>query len=355
MSGGLDSAVACLLLRQQGYEVYGATLRIYDSHDYPLGMQGRPVGGEQEIEDARQVAQKLGMPHHVVDVRPAFSHTVIAHFIEEYMAGRTPHPCVRCNKSIKWEALLNKADQLGCAFLATGHYAQIAQEKGRFFVRKGVDPSKEQSYMLWQLEQSALRRTLFPLGAMKKEEVRRIALAHGLSRVAQKRESFAICFIPDGNYRSYLRRKVEDVVNKYGHGNFVDKEGRFLGHHNGYMFFTIGQHKGLPNVGYRAYVHEIRPQTNEVVIGPREGLYFSRLLLNGLNSMKYESIPEDIELSVNLQYHCPGNGAHFQQREGDRGVLLFHKPILASAPGQSAVCYFGDELLGGGIIISQTH
>ncbi len=353
MSGGLDSAVACLLLRQQGYEVYGITLKIYDSDDHPLGMPGKQVGGESEIEDAREVADKLGVPLHIVDVRSAFSHTVITPFVEAYMAGRTPHPCVRCNKSIKWEVLLQKADQLKCTHIATGHYAQIAQENGRFFVRKGVDPLKEQSYMLWQLEQKALRRTLFPLGTMRKEEVRQIALAHGLARVAKKRESFAICFIPRGDYRAYLKGKVADVVNRYRHGNFVDKEGRFLGHHNGYMFFTIGQHKGLPSMNYRAYVHEIRPQTNEVVIGPREGIFFSQLLLNELNSMKYESLPEDGELSVNLQYHCPGHSARFQQMDEGRGLLLFHNPIPASAPGQSAVCYWGDDLLGGGTILAQ--
>lgn len=352
MSGGLDSSVVCLILQQQGYEVYGVTLKIWDPDDLPPGCRHLSIGGDQEIDDAREVAQKLNIPHYVIDVREKFANTVIQNFIDEYMRGRTPNPCTYCNRVIKWDAVIQKADVLGCSYIATGHYAHIVTENSRCFVRKGDDPLKEQSYMLWQLGQDVLKRTLFPLAEMSKKQARELANHYGLSKVASKGESFDVCFIADKDYRLYLKRKVDGIANRFHNGNFVDKEGRFLGHHEGYMFFTIGQRKGLPAMGYRAYVNEIRPDTNEVVIGKEDELFKKEIIIDNINALKYERIPENKELIIKLRYHHAGERGHFSYMEDGKGLVTFIEPVQSPTPGQSAVFYEKNDLLGGGIIVS---
>lgn len=350
MSGGLDSSVVCILLQNHGYKVQGVTLKIYDPDDLPPGMRKNSIGGDKEIEDAQEVAEKLGIKHHVLDVREDFSNTVISNFLGEYMNGRTPNPCTLCNKTIKWSAVLNKADELSIPNIATGHYSFIDFSDGRYYVRKGDDPLKEQSYMLWQLGQNELSRTIFPLGGLTKSEAREIAIKHGLKTVAGKGESFDICFVTDKDYRSYLRRKVDGLTDKYRGGNFVDRDGKFLGHHDGFMFFTIGQRRGLPAMGYRAYVNEIRPETNEVVIGMEEELFHSVVHIDSINAMKYNKIPENTYLNVKLRYHHKGDNAKFHYTSPDSGILEFEKPVISPTPGQSAVFYENNDLLGGGLI-----
>ena len=351
MSGGLDSSIACVLLQEQGYEVYGVTLKIWDQDDKPLGCKEISIGGEQDIKDACEVAERLGIQHFVVDVRTSFENSVIRNFMDEYMEGRTPNPCTLCNKMIKWDAVLQKADELQCKYIATGHFSQIEVENNRFFVRKGLDPLKEQSYMLWQLSQHDLSRTLFPLGKLTKTRVREIAIEHGLDFVASKGESFDICFVTDKDYRMYLRRKIPTQVEKFRQGNFVDKTGKFLGHHDGYMFFTIGQRKGLPAMGFRAYVNEIRPSTNEVVIGEEEELLMSKLQFHSMNLMKVEALDETKPITVKLRYHHAGELAYIHTYEnGASGEIKFNNPVQAITPGQSAVFYLDDDLLGGAII-----
>lgn len=351
MSGGLDSSVVCILLQEQGYEVYGVTLKIWDQDDKPLGCKEISIGGEQDIKDACEVAKRLGIPHFVVDVRASFEHNVITNFIDEYMEGRTPNPCTLCNKMIKWDAVLKKADELNCKYMATGHFAQIEFENNRFFVRKGLDPLKEQSYMLWQLSQNDLSRTLFPLGKLTKTRVREIAKEHKMDFIASKGESFDICFVPDTDYHMYLRRKIPKEVEKFRQGNFVDKSGKFLGHHDGYMFFTIGQRKGLPAMGFRAYVNEIRPATNEVVIGQEEELLRSELQFHSMNLMKGEALDETKPITVKLRYHHAGEAAYIHTfKNGTSGEIKFIAPVAAITPGQSAVFYLDENLLGGAII-----
>ncbi len=352
MSGGLDSSVVCILLQKQGYEVLGVTLKIYDPDDLPGYMDKNSIGGDKEIEDSREVAEKLGVQHHTVDVREEFSNSVIDNFIDEYMKGRTPNPCTLCNKTIKWSAVLKKANELGCKYIATGHYSHIIKDNERYFVRKGDDPLKEQSYMLWQLNQEELSRTLFPLGEMTKMEARKLAYEFGLNTVAQKNESFDICFVHDKDYRLYLKRKVEGIDDKYKNGNFINNEGKLLGHHDGYMFFTIGQRKGLPAMGYRAYVNEIRPETNEIVIGEEDELYKSIVYIDNIKSMKYSSIPEGEIINVKLRYHHDGDTALFKYSGENSGILTFENPVMSPTPGQSAVLYENDDLLGGGLIAS---
>jgi len=350
MSGGLDSAVACILLQNQGFEVLGITLRIFDPDDKPLGYSPMTVGGNQDITDASEVARQLAIPHVVEDVRIPFANTVIKNFVSEYFSGHTPNPCILCNKTIKWKYILQKADALGCGFIATGHYAQVVRENNRAFVRKALDAQKEQSYMLWQLGQEELKRTFFPLGTLHKMEVRKIAESYNLTRIAEKRESYDICFVPDKDYRLYLKRKKPERIDSFRNGNFIDRNGTFLGHHNGFMFFTIGQRKGLPALGFRAYVSEIRPETNEVVIGKEEDLWFTKIEVKNINTMKYSAIPENIPLTVKLRYRHMGDDALFSSFGENQGILTFSTPVYAPAPGQSVVFYEGDDVLGGGII-----
>lgn len=350
MSGGLDSAVACILLQNQGFEVQGITLQIFDADDKPLGYSSMTVGGKQDITDASEVARQLAIPHVVEDVRTPFANSVINNFVSEYFSGHTPNPCILCNKTIKWKYILQKADALGCGFIATGHYAQVVWENNRTFVRKGLDAQKEQSYMLWQLGQEELKRTFFPLGTLHKMEVRKIAESYNLTRIAEKRESYDICFVPDKDYRLYLKRKKSERIDSFRNGNFIDRNGTFLGHHNGFMFFTIGQRKGLPALGFRAYVSEIRPETNEVVIGKEEDLWFTKIEVKNINTMKYSAIPENIPLTVKLRYRHAGDEALFSSFGANQGILTFSTPVYAPAPGQSVVFYEGDDVLGGGII-----
>ena len=268
MSGGIDSSVASVMLHDQGYEVVGITMKTWDYASSGGSKKETGCCSLDSINDARAIAVARGFTHYILDIRNEFGDHVINNFVDEYLAGKTPNPCVLCNTHIKWEALLKRADMLDCEFIATGHYAYRNEANGRYFVSKGSDESKDQSYVLWGLTQECLKRTLFPLGGLKKSEIRDMAMRMGFEELTKKPESYEICFIPDNDYRSFLKKKVPDLEAKVSGGAFVSSDGKLLGTHQGYPFYTIGQRKGLDvAAGYPLYVTRIIPETNTVVLG----------------------------------------------------------------------------------------
>lgn len=350
MSGGVDSSVAAILLQQQGYELVGITMKTWDYA--ASGGTTRETGccSLDSINDARSVAVKYNFPHYVLDLRQEFEDKIISNFIEEYMAGHTPNPCVLCNKMVKWDDLLKKADQLDCEYIATGHYSNVICENDRYFLRKGKDETKDQTYVLWGLSQEHLRRTLFPLGNMVKSEVKELAVKSGIPRVAAKNESFEICFIPDNDYRGFLKRRVEGLEAKVEGGDFIDAQGKKLGRHHGYPFYTIGQRKGLEiAVGEPLYVNKIVPDSNTVVLGKREELMSDTLQATQLNLMKYADFSELKNIVSKVRYKDPGTMSEIT-KENELLTVRFEKSVSAVTPGQSVVFYEGDDVVGGGII-----
>lgn len=350
MSGGIDSSVAAILLHEQGYEVVGITMKTWDY--VSSGTQGKETGccSLDSINDARSIAVRYGFPHYILDIREEFGESVIGNFVDEYLAGRTPNPCVMCNTHIKWEALLKRADMLKCDFIATGHYAKVREENGRYVISKGLDPSKDQSYVLWGVSQDCLSRTLFPIGGFEKSAIRQMARDMGLHELAEKSESYEICFIPDNDYRAFLKHRMPELDQQLDGGLFVDSSGKKLGKHRGYPFYTIGQRKGLEvAVGSALYVTRIEPETNTVVLGPIEELQQQEMHVRNINLIKYEQLNEPIEAITKIRYKDPGAWSRLEQ-SGDRMLVRFHAPVKAIAPGQSAVFYDGDDVIGGGFI-----
>lgn len=354
MSGGVDSSVAAVLLSRQGYEVVGLTMKTWD-----YAQSGRPAGKEvgcctlDSMNDARSVAQKYGFTHFVVDIRGEFGDWVIERFTGEYLAGRTPNPCVLCNTHIKWAALLARADDLGCDRIATGHYARVRREgeTGRYVLSAGLDLNKDQSYALWGLPQEHLARTVFPLGSLTKPEIRRMAEDFGLSRVASKPDSYEICFIPDNDYRRFLRERVEGLASSVEDGLFVLADGTQVGRHAGYPFYTIGQRHGLGlALGYPVYVTAIDPATNTITVGPREELMRQTLTADGVNLVKYESLEEERGATGKVRYKDPGAACLVRQTAESELAVSFAEPRRAITPGQSVVLYEGEDVLGGGWI-----
>jgi tRNA-specific 2-thiouridylase len=275
---------------------------------------------------------------------------VINHFTGEYLEGRTPNPCVMCNTHIKWDALLRRADKLDCEFIATGHYANIREENSRFVISKGVDTWKDQSYVLWGVSQESLSRTKLPLGHLTKNTIREMAKERGFMDLVNKSESYEICFVPDNDYRGFLKRRVEGLEDQVRGGNFVDTSGKVLGKHEGYPFYTIGQRKGLGiALGYPAFVTEIRKETNEVVLGRDKDLERDGMWVGQLNLSKYASIPDTLETITKVRYKDQGTPAKIIQ-EGEKIRVDFHQPVSGIAPGQAAVFYEGDDVVGGGWI-----
>ncbi|MET0242208.1 MAG: tRNA 2-thiouridine(34) synthase MnmA, partial [Flavitalea sp.] len=289
MSGGIDSTITALMLHDEGYEVVGITMKTWD---YAASGGGKKETGCCNIDsfnDARMAAVQHGFPHFILDIRDEFGDFVIENFVDEYLAGRTPNPCVMCNTHIKWRALLKRADALDCEFIATGHYGKINQhDNGRYYISRGLDDTKDQSYVLWGLQQDLLARTLLPLGPYRKTEIRQMALDYGYPELAKKSESYEICFVPDNNYRGFLKRRVNGLEEQVAGGNFVDKAGKILGQHKGYPFYTIGQRKGLDiTFGKPVYVTNIIPETNTVMLGDEEDLNRSDMMVSKINWIKY--------------------------------------------------------------------
>jgi len=350
MSGGIDSSVAAMMLHEQGYEVVGITMKTWDYAASGGSKKETGCCSLDSINDARAMAVHFGFPHIILDIREEFGDFIIDNFVDEYLAGRTPNPCVLCNTHIKWEALLKRADQLNCDFIATGHYAQVRKENDRFVVSKGLDENKDQSYVLWGLTQESLKRTIFPLGHLHKKQIKQMAIDRGYIDLANKSESYEICFVPDNDYRGFLKRKVKGLEEKVNGGNFVFRDGTIVGTHKGYPFYTIGQRKGLELAfGEPMFVIEIIPETNTVVLGKEEELKKQEMYVRGANFIKYDKLSENLEALVKIRYKDAGTMATINS-EGERLKILFHKPVSAIAPGQSAVFYEGNDLLGGGFI-----
>jgi len=350
MSGGIDSTVTALMLHQQGYEVVGITMKTWDYASSGGSHKETGCCNLDSFNDARQAAVQHGFPHYVLDIREEFGGAVIENFIDEYIAGRTPNPCVLCNTHIKWSALLKRANALGCDFIATGHYVKVREENNRFVLSKAKDLTKDQSYVLWGLGQDCLSRSIYPLGDYLKTEVRQIALEMGYPELSKKAESYEICFVPDNDYRGFLKRNVEGLEERVDGGNFVLADGSIVGKHKGYPFYTIGQRKGLDiALGRPVFVTRIIPETNTVVLGDAKDLEQNIMTVGGLNMVKYDAIPEGMEAVTKIRYKDPGTLSHLHN-EGDQVKVHFYEDVKGIAPGQSAVFYEGDDVIAGGII-----
>ena len=362
MSGGIDSTITALMLNDEGYEVVGITMKTWD---YAASGGSKKETGCCNIDsfnDARQAAVEHGFAHYILDIREEFGDFVIENFVDEYIAGRTPNPCVLCNTHIKWRALLKRADALGCDFIATGHYAKIRQhDNGRYVVSKAIDDTKDQSYVLWGLQQDLLSRTLLPLAPYRKTEIRQMAMDYGYPELAKKSESYEICFVPDNDYRGFLKRRVEGLEERVAGGNFVDKHGNILGQHKGYPFYTIGQRKGLDIAfGKPVFVTKINPSANTVMLGDEEDLEQNEMVVGKLNLIKYDSITPGMEAVTKIRYKDKGALSNLYPLLETRHALSqqhalsvrFYENVKGIAPGQSAVFYEGDDVIGGGIIQS---
>ena len=351
MSGGIDSTVTAMILEEQGYEIIGITMKTWD---YATSGGDRKETGccsLDSINDARQVAVDKGFHHFIVDIREEFGDYVIDNFVEEYLAGRTPNPCVLCNTHIKWEALIKRADALGCDYIATGHYARIGEKDGRRFIKRAVDHNKDQSYVLWGLSQECLSRSMFPLGEMTKPEVRQLAADYGYLELSKKPESYEICFVPDNDYRGFLKRRIPELEEQVKGGVYINKEGKVLGRHQGYPFFTVGQRRGLGLAFTEPmFVSEIIPETNTVVLGREEDLIRNSMMVGGLNLLKYDRLPQGIEAVTKIRYRDEGTLSELKQLSNESVEVSFLANVKGVAPGQSAVFYEGDDVIGGGII-----
>ena len=353
MSGGIDSSVAAIKLHEAGYEVIGVTMKTWNYTNACSTKKQIGCCNLDTINDARSIATKIGFPYMVLDIRKEFGNYVIDDFVHTYLAGRTPNPCVLCNTHIKWEALRKHADALKCDYLATGHYARIKHEKGRFVLYKSNDAGKDQTYALWGLAQENLRRTLFPLGHITKKEVRAFAQKRGFTNLVKKPESYEICFIPDNDYRGFLRRRIGNIEET--RGEFVLTDGTVVGHHKGYPFYTVGQRKGLNvTLGYPVYVTEIQPATNRIVLGTFDELTRDGMHVHRINMVKYKRIDGYMDAIVKIRYNHAGTPGVLWQESDNTLKVFFGKGVHAIAPGQAAVCYTkeGDVIAGGWIVSS---
>ncbi len=342
LSGGVDSSVAAWLLKKEGYEVIGVTMQTWE--DGNADYRENSV-----IADAKRVADALGIPHHVVKFHKEFKCHVMDYFVDEYLHGRTPNPCVVCNRHVKWEAMLNYADSVGAEYIATGHYAQIKKmENGRYAIRNAATQTKDQTYALYGLTQRQLARTIMPVGKFTKNDIRKMADEAGIP-VASKPDSQEICFIPDNDYAKFI--KEYDAGDVTG-GNFVNTKGEVLGRHKGIIHYTIGQRKGLNiALGKPAFVLEIRPETNEVVLGDNEELFTKTLRAKYLNFMAVEDIEGEMETFGKIRYNHKGAPCKIRRVGEDLLECEFEEPVRAVTPGQALVLYQGPYILGGGIII----
>ncbi len=346
MSGGVDSSVAAALLVERGFEVVGATMKLFsDGSDVP----DRPCCSLDSVNDARRVCERLGIPHYVLNLESRFGHDVMDDFVAEYVAGRTPIPCVRCNTFTKFRDLLHTADSIDAQWIATGHYARV--EGGELL--RGRDDSKDQTYFLWGIDRDVIGRMILPVGDMTKTETRAIARRLGLTMVADKADSQEICFVPDGDYVKVIAQRAGADSPALQSGPIVHSDGRVLGQHDGYARFTVGQRRGLPG-GFAEplYVVAIRPSERAVVVGPREELLGSAVTASGVNWLVADPPREGDYVEVRIRHRAPlARGVVVGADGGDIHIAL-DNPVAAISPGQSLVIYSGDRLLGGGFIES---
>jgi tRNA-specific 2-thiouridylase len=336
MSGGVDSSVAVALLQKQGYDVEGVTMKL-------------TAGLCCDIGSAQAVCHHLGIMHHVIDAQAEFAQGVVLDFVSEYRSGRTPNPCIKCNDIIKFHLLLDYARSNGFGFLATGHYARIAQDQAifRFLLKKGIDSDKDQSYFLYRLTQEQMQSILFPLGEIRKVDVRKLARERALP-AAERPESQEICFVPDNNYRSFLKEHAPETLRP---GDMVMTDGKVVGRHNGIAFFTVGQRRKLGvAAGARLYVVRVEPTTNRVVVGKLSELRTEEMTVSSLNFIPFDKLRTPMNVTVKIRYRSPFEPATIEPMGAGRIRVVFDKAVIGACPGQAAVFYDGDVVLGGGII-----
>lgn len=353
MSGGVDSSVAAWLLKEQGYDVIGVTMKIWQEEDVCSIEENGGCCGLSAVEDARRVAAALEIPFYVMNFKKEFRERVIDYFTEEYLNGRTPNPCIACNRYVKWKALLNRSLSIGADYIATGHYARIEQlPSGRYTLRRSAALAKDQTYALYNLTQEQLKRTLMPVGTYSKDQIRSMADQIGLL-VADKPDSQDICFVPDGDYASFIEDEVREKTGReLPTGNFVTLDGRVLGQHKGIVHYTVGQRKGLGlALGYPAFVLEIRPETNEVVIGTYEESLTHAVRADHLNFMSVEDLTEPKRVFAKIRYNHKGAWCTVEKTGADEIVCHFEEAQRAVTPGQAVVLYDGEYVLGGGTIL----
>ncbi len=349
MSGGVDSSVAAYLLKEQGYDVIGVTMRLWQD-DTGTSQEEGSCCGLSAVDDARRVADVLEIPYYVMNFREEFKGNVVDYFVEEYLHGRTPNPCIACNRYVKWEALLRRGLEIGADYIATGHYARIDRlDNGRYAVRNSVTTAKDQTYALYNLTQEQLSRTLMPVGEYTKEQIRELAVRAGLP-VADKPDSQEICFVPDGDYAGLIDRLAGDRVP--GPGDFVTTDGRVLGRHKGISHYTIGQRRGLElPMGERVFVKEIRPEQNQVVIGTNADIFTTEVFCKDVNYMSVSDITEPVRALAKIRYNHKGDYCTVEKLSDGRLKCTFEKPVRAATPGQALVLYDGEYVMGGGVIL----
>ena len=350
MSGGIDSSATCIMLQEQGYEVVGVTMRTWD-----VASQFTTPGQEEPdfILEARALAERLGIEHHVADVREEFKQVIVKYFIDEYMQGRTPNPCVMCNPLFKERLLCEWADKTGCAWISTGHYCRLDERNGNLYIVAGDDVTKDQSYFLWRLPQEILRRFIFPLGNYTKQEVREYLKDKGFEAKAKGGESMEVCFI-EGDYRDFLRQQIPDIDTKIGPGYFVDSKGVKIGQHKGFPYYTIGQRKGLGiALGHPAHVLRINAEKNTVMLGTADDLKTEYMLVEDALLIDTNEVLQCENLTVRIRYRSKPIPCQVLPLEDGKMLVRFLSEASAIAPGQSAVFYDGQRVLGGAFIASQ--
>lgn len=348
MSGGIDSTVSALLLKEQGFDLVGVTFRTFDSMKESCFAREKGCCSIESIMEAKHNAERMGFEHHIVDFRDTFREHVIRNFVDEYAHGRTPNPCVLCNSHIKWGALLDAAREFGCDKIATGHYARIADHNGHIYLRTAEDTHKDQTYFLWMLTEANLGFTLFPLGDLTKDEVRRIAAEHGFEALVKKPESQEVCFIPDNDYRGFLAR--EGVHPEPG--EYIDASGKVVGRHEGCPFYTVGQRKGLGvALGYPAFVTSIDTATNRITLGQHDDLYTTTVSAREVRICDKQWLIDSPDVEARIRYRSPAAAASVcLDAQTDRMFLQFNEPVWAPTAGQSLVLYKDGLVIGGGII-----
>ena len=350
MSGGIDSSATCIMLQEQGYEVVGVTMRTWDvASQFATPSQEEP----NFILEARALAERLGIEHHVADVREEFKQVIVKYFIDEYMQGRTPNPCVMCNPLFKERLLCEWADKMDCAWISTGHYCRLEERNGYLYIIAGDDVTKDQSYFLWRLPQEILRRFIFPLGNYTKQEVREYLKDKGFEAKAKDGESMEVCFI-EGDYRDFLRQQIPDIDTKIGPGYFVDSKGVKIGQHKGFPYYTIGQRKGLGiALGHPAHVLRINAEKNTVMLGTADDLKTEYMLVEDTLLIDADEVLQCENLTVRIRYRSKPIPCQVRPLENGQMLVRFLSEASAIAPGQSAVFYDGQRVLGGAFIASQ--